>query len=111
MSNDQNLQSVDPDQQMCKNSRRRERPKRRELYCPAHPEKQIERNGRKYFLHLLSIEELKQRGMSKTGQAGAHSYPVLVLSNEWLKDLFCPSCCTSRWFHITKLDKTEHTVR
>jgi hypothetical protein len=24
-------------------------------------------------------------------------YPVLVLSNEWLEELFCPQCGSSRW--------------
>jgi len=43
-------------------ARRNRRPKRRELFCPAHPEQQLEGNGKKYFLHLLSVEQLKQRG-------------------------------------------------
>ena len=105
-------QVVDTDQQPAKSSRRRQRPKRRELFCPAHPEKQIEGNGRKYFLHLLTVEQLKQRGMSdKRAKLVLNAYPVLVLSNEWLVELFCPSCGTSRWCHVTKVDKSEHTVR
>ena len=64
-------------------ARRDRRPKRRALFCPAHPDQRIEGNGRKYFLHLLSPEELRQRGMtSKQARLVINAYPVLVLSNE-----------------------------
>ena len=73
------------------------RSRKRELFCPAHPEQRIEGNGKKYFLHLLSPEELKARGMShKKAQLVIEAYPVLVLSNEWLEELFCPQCGSSR---------------
>lgn len=92
--------------------RQRRRPRRRELFCPAHPEQHIQGNGRKYFLHLLSAEELKQRGFSdKRARLVIQAYPVLVLSNEWLEELFCPQCGTSRWCHVIKHDRGEHTVR
>ncbi len=92
--------------------RQRRRPKRRELFCPAHPEQRIEGNGRKYFLHLLSAEELQQRGMAaKTARLVIQAHPVLVLNNEWLEELFCPQCGGSRWCHITKHDRVEHSVR
>ena len=92
--------------------RQRSRPKRRELFCPAHPEQRIEGNGKKYFLHLLSADELQQRGMaSKTARLVIQAHPVLVLSNEWLEELFCPQCGGSRWCHITKHDPVEHWVR
>ena len=90
---------------------RHRRPKRRALFCPAHPDQCIEGNGRKYFLHLLSPEELQQRGMtSKQARLVINAYPVLVLSNEWLEELFCPQCGSSRWCHITKHDRLEHSV-
>ena len=92
--------------------RRNRRPKRRTLFCPGHPDQRIEGNGRKYFLHLLSPEELQQRGMTaKRAQLVIHAYPVLVLSDEWLEELFCPQCGTSRWCHITKHDRVNHSVR
>ena len=92
-------------------ARRNRRPKRRTLFCPAHPDQRIEGNGRKYFLHLLSPEELQQRGMSgKQARLVINAYPVLVLSNEWLEELFCPQCGISRWCHITKHDWVEHSV-
>ena len=92
--------------------RKRQRPKRRQLLCPAHPEQKIEGNGKKYFLHLLSPEELKERGISaKRAQRIINAYPVLVLSNEWLEELFCPQCGTSRWCHVIKHDTVQHTVR
>ncbi|APD48698.1 hypothetical protein KQ302_08915 [Synechococcus sp. CS-602] len=92
--------------------RRNRRPRKRELFCPAHPEQQLLGNGRKYFLHLLTPEELKQRGMSdKKARLLIQAYPVLVLSNEWLEQLFCPECGCSRWCHVARLDRVEHTVR
>jgi hypothetical protein len=92
--------------------RRNRRPKRRELFCPAHPEQQIEGNGKKYLLHLLSVEQLKQRGLSdKKARLVIQAYPVLVLSNEWLEELFCPHCGSNRWCHVTRHDRVAHTVR
>ena len=92
--------------------RRNRRPKKRELFCPAHPEQRIQGNGKKYYLHLLQPEQLEQRGISaKKAQLIINAYPVLVLSNEWLEELFCPECGTSRWCHVIKHDRIEHTVR
>ncbi|MEB3296083.1 MAG: hypothetical protein VKL23_00955 [Cyanobacteriota bacterium] len=92
--------------------RRNRRPRRRELFCPAHPEQRLDGNGRKYFLHLLQPEELRARGMSdKKARLVIEAYPVLVLSNEWLEDLFCPKCGGSRWCHVIRHDRVEHTVR
>ena len=73
-------------------ARRNRRPKKRELFCPAHPEQRIQGNGKKYYLHLLQPEELVQRGISaKKAQLIINAYPVLVLSNEWLEELFARS--------------------
>ena len=92
--------------------RRNRRPKKRELFCPAHPEQRIQGNGKKYYLHLLQPEQLVQRGISaKKAQLIINAYPVLVLSNEWLEELFCPECGTNRWCHVIKHDRIEHTVR
>ena len=93
-------------------SRRKRRPQRRQLFCPAHPEQRIGGNGQKYFLHLLTPEQLQQRGMGhRKAQLVIEAYPVLVLSDEWLEELFCPQCGSSRWCHITKHSHMEHTVR
>ncbi|MEB3307536.1 MAG: hypothetical protein VKK98_05220 [Cyanobacteriota bacterium] len=92
--------------------RRNRRPRRRELFCPAHPEQRLDGNGRKYFLHLLQPEELRARGMSdKKARLVIEAYPVLVLSNEWLEDLFCPKCGGTRWCHVVRHDRVQHTVR
>ena len=40
-------------------ARRNRRPKKRELFCPAHPEQRIQGNGKKYYLHLLQPEQLE----------------------------------------------------
>lgn len=91
---------------------RNRRPKRRRLLCPAHPEQRIEGNGKKYFLHLLTPEALKVRGMSdKRARLVIAAYPVFVLSNEWLEELFCFKCGCNRWCHLIKSDRVEHTVR
>ena len=96
----------------CPEHRRKRRPKRRQLFCPAHPEQRIEGNGQKYFLHLLSPEQLQQRGMAaKKAQLIINAYPVLVLSNEWIEELYCPKCGSSHWCHVIKNDSITHTVR
>ena len=93
-------------------SRRKRRPKKRELFCPSHPEQRIEGNGKKYYLHLLQPEQLQQRGVhAKKAQLIINAYPVLVLSNEWLEELFCPACGQSRWCHVIKHDRILHSVR
>ena len=93
-------------------SRRNRRPKKRELFCPAHPKQRIQGNGKKYYLHLLQAEQLQQRGMNaKKAKLIINAYPVLVLSNEWLEELFCPQCGSCSWFHVTKHDAVLHTVR
>jgi hypothetical protein len=44
-------------------------------------------------LHLLSAEELKERGMSdKKTRLMIQAYPVLVLGNKSLEELFLPHC-------------------
>lgn len=39
------------------------RSRKRELFCSIHLEQLLAGGGRRYFLHLLSAEELSQRGM------------------------------------------------
>jgi len=92
--------------------RPRQRSRRRELLCPAHPEQKLLGNGKKYFLHLLTSEQLKQRGMPD-GKARLviNAFPVLVLSNEWIEELFCADCGSSHWCHVVRLDSVNHTVR
>lgn len=92
--------------------RRSRRPSRRELICPVHPQSRLAGTGRKYFLHLLTPEELRQRGLSdRRAKLVIQAYPVLVLSNEWLEELWCPDCGQSRWCHVTRHDRVRHSVR
>ena len=90
----------------------RQRSRRRELFCPAHPEQKLVGNGKKYFLHLLTAEQLKQRGMPD-GKARLviNAFPVLVLSNEWIEELFCAACGACHWCHVVRLDAQQHCVR
>ena len=93
-------------------ARKRQRPQRRQLFCPAHPDQRISGTGKKYFLHLLSVEELLQRGMSsKRARLVIQAYPVLVLSQEWLEQLYCPSCGQSRWHHVRREDDESFSLR
>ena len=56
---------------------------------------------------MLQPEQLPQREVTaKRAQLILKAYSVLVLSNEWLKDLFYPSCGAP----ITEHDQAEHSV-
>jgi hypothetical protein len=82
------------------------------LFCPAHPEQRVYGQGPRYLIHLLSAEELRQRGMSvKKAQLVIQAHPVLVLPNEWLEELFCSGCGTSHWCHVVRQDPNTYTVR
>ena len=88
------------------------RSRKRELFCPKHPDQRINGNGKKYFLHLLSAGELRSRGMpSAKAKLIINAYPVLVLSNEWLEELFCPLCGQNTWYHIIRHGRVRHSVR
>ena len=89
----------------------RRRPRRRQLFCPARPQQRIQGNGRKYHLHLQRVEELLQRGVSeKKARQILQAYPVLVLGDEWLEELYCPECGMSHWCHVVRHDRIRHTV-
>lgn len=106
------LSQKSADSTVSSSTQRNRRPKKRQLFCPAHPEQRIEGNGRKYYLHLLHPEQLQQRGISaKRAQLIINAYPVLVMSNEWLEELYCPKCGSLHWCHVIKLDRVHHTVR
>ncbi len=106
------LRQKPADSKVSNSPKHNRRPKKRQLFCPAHPEQPIEGNGRKYYLHLLQPEQLQQRGISaKRAQLIIHAYPVLVLSNEWLEELYCPKCGSMHWCHVIKHDRVNHMVR
>lgn len=86
-----------------RNGRRRRMHRGRQSVCPKHPDQALLGNGRTCFMHLLSPEELVARGMPAGKARLVHNaYPVLVLSNEWLEELYCASCGQKRWYHLTK---------
>ena len=79
--------------------------------CPVHQDQILRGNGKKYFLHLLSAEALQQRGMAaKTARLVINAYPVFVLSNEWLEELFCEQCGSNHWCHIIKHSPDKYSV-
>ena len=104
--------SCSVDQHQTQPSPRKRRPKGRQLICPVHQDQVLRGNGKKYYLHLLSAEALQQRGMStKTARLVINAYPVFVLSNEWLEELYCEQCNSSHWFHIIKHSPDQYTLR
>ncbi len=104
--------SCSVDQQQKKQRSRNRRAKGRQLVCPVHQDQILRGNGKKYFLHLLSAEALQQRGMAaKTARLVINAYPVFVLSNEWLEELFCEQCGSNHWCHITKHSPDQYSVR
>ena len=103
------MNSQDSSHNQRSRSRRQQKP---QLWCQARPEQRLEGNGKKYFINLLTPEQLQQRGINhRRAQLVIEAYPVLVLSNEWLEKLFCPQCGGSRWCHITRHDTLQYTVR
>lgn len=38
----------------------------------------------------------------KTARLVIQQYPVLVLSNEWLEELYCAACGQNRWYHVVR---------
>jgi len=94
------------------NPGKRSRSGKRELFCPAHPDQLLAGGGKSYYLHLLSAEELRQRGVpASKAKLLISAYPVLTLSDEWLEELFCPKCGLSRWCHVVRHNRVQHTVR
>ena len=48
---------------------------------------------------------------AKTARLVINAYPVFVLSNEWLEELFCEQCGSNHWCHIIKHDPEHYSVR
>ncbi|WP_244281569.1 hypothetical protein [Synechococcus sp. UW105] len=48
---------------------------------------------------------------AKRARLVINAYPVFVLSDEWLEELFCLKCGCSHWCHITRHDRVSHSVR
>ena len=48
---------------------------------------------------------------AKTARLVINAYPVFVLSNEWLEELFCEQCGANHWYHVTKHAPDQYTVR
>lgn len=93
------------------NGTRRSPRSRRFLACPSHTDVALLGNGQKYFLHLLSPEQLQQRGMAaRKARLVLQAHHVLVLSNEWLQNLYCLCCQQMRWCHMVRHDDGSDQV-
>ena len=92
--------------------RKQRRSRKRELFCPAHPDQLLAGGGRRYFLHLLCAEELSQMGMpAANAKLVISADPGYTLSNERLEELFYPKCGLASWCHLVRHNRVEHKVR
>ncbi|MFM7085521.1 MAG: hypothetical protein ACKOXO_00770 [Cyanobium sp.] len=92
--------------------RERRRPRRRELHCPLHPEQRLFSVSPKHHLYLTDVGQLMIRGLSKrrADELLAAYRRVLPLTNEWLECFWCDDCATSTWWHVTRHDRTAHSL-
>ena len=85
------------------------RSRKRELFCSIHLEQLLAGGGRRNFLHLLSAEELSQRGMpAAKAKLLISAYAVYTLSNEWLEELFCHNCGMVGWAPRELWERVAH---
>ena len=92
--------------------RERRRPRRRELHCPLHPEQRLFSVSPKHHLYLTDVGQLMIRGLSKrrADELLAAYKRVLPLTNEWIECFWCEDCATSTWWHVTRHDRTAHSL-
>lgn len=93
-------------------SRGRRRPRRRELFCPLHPEEKLFSVSPKHYLYVTEVGQLVIRGLNrrKADELLAAYKHVLPLTNEWLECFWCASCGTSAWWHVRRHDRLEHSL-
>jgi hypothetical protein len=92
--------------------RSRRRPRRRELFCPSHPEAKLISVSGKHHLYLTDVGQLVIRGLSKrkADEILAAFNHVVPLSNEWLECFWCDDCQDSKWWHVKRNDRLSHTL-
>lgn len=92
--------------------RQRRRSRRRELFCPLHPEERLYSVSPKHHLYLTDVGQLMVRGLSKrrAGELLRSYRQVLPLSNEWIEGFWCEACATTTWWHVTRQDRLLHSL-
>jgi hypothetical protein len=92
--------------------RSRRRPRRRELFCPSHPEQKLISVSGKHHLYLTDVGQLVIRGLSrkKADEILAAFNHVLPLNDEWLECFWCDDCQNSVWWHVKRKDRLSHSL-
>ncbi|MFN5194651.1 MAG: hypothetical protein ACK5E6_09530 [Cyanobacteriota bacterium] len=91
----------------------RRRPRRRELFCPLHPEHRLYSVSPKHHLYLTDAGQLVIRGLRRSRaaevmQAYRH---VVPLNDEWLEAFWCDGCATTTWWHVKRHDRLEYSLQ
>lgn len=92
--------------------RRRSRSPRRRLFCPLHPETQLFSVSAKLGLFTTELGDLIVRGHGRaTAATLLHAFKhVVPLQNEWLEGFWCEDCQQSRWWHVRRHDRVQHSL-
>ena len=92
--------------------RSRRRSKRRELFCPRHPDQKLYSVSAKYHLYATEIGQVMLRGLSKrkSDELLAAFNRVLPLTGEWIECFWCDHCECSTWWYVKRHDQLEHTL-
>jgi hypothetical protein len=93
--------------------RQRRRAKRRELFCPLHPEQRIFSASPKHHLYLTDVGQLMLRGLSKRRAdelLAAYSH-VLPLTDEWIECFWCDDCSRTSWWHVKRHDRHVYQLQ
>lgn len=91
---------------------RRSRPKRRELFCPLHPEERLYSVSPKHHLYLTDVGQLVVRGLrrSKAAEVMQAYRHVVPLTDEWLESFWCDGCRTTTWWHVKRHERLVYSL-
>jgi hypothetical protein len=92
--------------------RSRRRSKRRELFCPRHPDQRLFSVSAKYHLYVTEVSQLMLRGLSKrkSDELLAAFNRVLPLTGEWIECFWCEHCQASRWWYVKRHEDQDYTL-
>jgi hypothetical protein len=96
---------------MKRRDRNRKRSKRRAIYCPTH-QCHLDSASPKYPLFADTAGQLQQRGLSaKRSRLVISSLGTVPLQGEWLEAFWCDQCEETQWYHVSKVDDRNYTIR
>jgi hypothetical protein len=86
------------------------RSKRRQIECPLHG-CYIDSVSRQYRLYADTVEQLRDRGVSRKRALLLYSTQTTVsLGSEWLERFWCPCCQSSEWYHVIKQGERNYSI-